>query len=295
MRAFLQISFLTALFGGGYYAMRTIPATNCSFLHYQQMQVTSDGLQYCCSGATYFVDLDQLPFPVTLTLTPDTPPQQGVESHYTLRITDNGGNTFTPSQLAITQTRKLHLLLVDQNLEDYQHIHPEPVGETGDWTFSFTPRTGGTYRAYAQFMPSLTMSEMIAEAKLPVKGEDEPSVIRGMAPFKQDGYIYKLVSSVNPVTAGVRTQLTLSVQRADGGNVVLQPVMDTLAHLVAFDPTRDGVAHLHPTQTGNEKNPTDPQLSFLINFLKPGRFRVWGQVKIDGQERYVPFDVDVQG
>ena len=70
--------------------------------------------------------------------------------------------------------------------------------------------------------------------------------------------------------------------------------MGTLAHLVAFDPTRSGVAHLHPTLTGQERNPTQPQLAFLINFVQPGQYRVWAQVKIDNRERYVPFDVDVR-
>ncbi len=293
MRTTLQIGLLTAFFAGGYFALRAIPASNCNFLHYEQTPVYANGMQFCGSGAAYFVDLDKLPFPVTVKLTPDRAPAQGVESHYTLSLEPVGGEIFRPSQLALTQTRLLHLLLVDANLEDYQHIHPEPVGDTGEWTFAFTPHGGGPYRVYAQFIPSLSMREMIGEAQLSVKGEDEPAVHRGLAPFKDDGYVYNLNSSSKSIAAGADATLTLSVQRADGGKVELQPVMGTLAHLVAFDPTRNGVAHLHPTLTGKETDPTHPELSFVINLAQPGRYRIWGQVKLNDRERYVPFDIQV--
>lgn len=292
MRPWVQIGLLTACFAGGYYALRSIPATNCNFLHYEQTVVTADGLQFCGSGAAYFVDLGQLPFPVTLQLTPDKPPAQGVESHYTLKLVDSDGNAFRPSQLAVSQTKLLHLLLVDPDLEDYQHIHPVPDGDSGEWTFSFTPKGAGVYRAYAQFIPSLSMREMIGEAKLAVAGHDDPAVDRGLAPFKDDGYIYHLAAPA--VRTGGDATLTLTVERADGGKVALQPIMGTLAHLVAFDPTRDGVAHLHPTLTGQETNPTHPSLAFQINFTQAGRYRIWGQVKINDRERYVPFDLEVK-
>ncbi len=288
-----QITLLTALFAGTYVAMRNIPATNCNFLHYEDTVVTADGLQFCGTGSAYFVDLDKLPFPVKVNLSADHAPASGVESHYTLSLETTDGQILRPSQLAESQTRRLHLLVVDANLEDYQHIHPEPVGDSGQWTFAFTPRGAGPYHVYAQFIPSLSMREMIGQTQIQVPGNLAPAVHRGLAPFKDDGYVYSLTTSASPVTAGSGITLTLSVQRADGGKVELQEIMGTLAHLVAFDPVRAGVAHLHPTLTGQERNPSQPQLAFLINFLQPGQYRVWAQVKMDSRERYIPFDVNV--
>jgi hypothetical protein len=289
-----QITLLTAAFAGTYVAMRSIPSSNCNFLHYEQTVITADGLQFCGSGTAYFVDLDKLPFPVTINLSADHPPATGVESHYTLSLETSDGHILRPSELAVSQTRPLHLLVVGANLEDYQHIHPDPVGDSGQWTFPYTPHDAGQYHVYAQFIPSLSMREMIGQTQIDVPGAMGPAVHRGLAPFKDDGYVYTLTTSASPVTAGSGTTLTLAVQRADGGKVALQEIMGTLAHLVAFDPTRSGVAHLHPTLTGQERNPTQPQLAFLINFVQPGQYRVWAQVKIDNRERYVPFDVDVR-
>jgi hypothetical protein len=293
MRTVFHIGLLTALFAGAYFAMRKIPASNCNFLHYEQTVVTADGLQSCGSGAAYFVDLQKLPFPVTVKLAADRAPAPGVESHYTLNLLTSDGQTLRPSELAVSQTRKLHLLVVDASLEDYQHIHPEPDGDTGDWTFSFTPHRPGPYRVYAQFIPSLSMREMIGETQIVVPGDSRPSVHRGLATYKDGDYVFNLTTPGPTLAPGADATLTLSVQRADGGKVQLQPVMGTLAHLVAFDSSRDGVAHLHPTLTGQETNPTHPELSFVINLAQPGHYRIWGQVELDGRELYVPFDIEV--
>lgn len=292
MRPAIQIGLLTACFAGGYYALRSIPASNCNFLHYEQTVTTADGLQFCGSGAAYFVDLEKLPFPVTVNLTSDHPPAPGVETHYTLTL-DNAHGTFRPSELAESQTRKLHLLLVDANLEDYQHIHPEPVGDSGQWTFAFTPHGAGPYRVYAQFIPALSLREMIGETKIIVPGSPTPAAHRGLAPFQDDGFIYSLSTSTPITPLGEDTTLTLTIRRVDDGKVILQPIMGTLAHLVAFDSARDGMAHLHPTLTNHETDPLEPSLAFQINFTQPGHYRIWGQVKINNLERYVPFDLDV--
>ncbi|HTB63627.1 MAG TPA: hypothetical protein VK737_08560 [Opitutales bacterium] len=297
MRVGIQIFLLTAGFAGAYAGLRHIPASNCNFLHYEQTVVSGDGMTYCGSGAAYFVDLQKLPFPVSVTLTADNPPTMGVESHYTLQLVPNGDkqSPFRPSELAVAQTRKLHLLIVDASLEDYQHIHPEPVGDSGDWTFSFTPKRPGPYHVYAQFIPAISMREMIGETTITVPGSPAPAVNRGLTPFTDGDYTFKLSTpSGDTLPVGTDATLTLTVQRKDGGKVQLQPVMDTLAHLVAFDPSRDGVAHLHPTLTGEETNPTQPAVSFVINFTDPGHYRIWGQVALDGQERFVPFDVTVK-
>ncbi len=293
MRTMIHIGLLTALFAGTYVAMRKIPASNCNFLHYEQTVVTADGNQYCGSGAAYFVDLQKLPFPVAVKLTADQAPEPGVAANYTLQLQTSYGETLRPSELAVTQTQKLHLLVVDASLEDYQHIHPVPDGDSGDWTFSFTPKRPGPYHVYAQFIPTLSLREMIGETQIAVPGNSRPAVPRGLAPFKDGDYVFNLNASEEPFEVGTSETLTLSVQRGDGGPVQLQPVMGTLAHLVAFDPTRDGVAHLHPTLTGQETDPTRPTLSFVINFTETGHYRIWAQVKLDGVERYVPFDIDV--
>ena len=71
--------------------------------------------------------------------------------------------------------------------------------------------------------------------------------------------------------------------------------MDAYAHLVAFDETRSGFAHLHPMQSDPLQAPDrmQPALDFKVTIPSAGRYVVWAQVKIAGDERFTPFWFDV--
>jgi hypothetical protein len=292
-RPSLQIILLTVLFAGTYFGLRAIPGTTCTFLHYDQTQVTADGIQFCGSGAAPFVDLSRMPFPITVKLTADRPAAVGEMANYTLSLEAADGKTLRPSELAVTHTQKLHLLLIDPSLEDYQHIHPVPVGDSGEWTFSFAPQRPGAYKLFAEFVPALTLHEVIGETEITAPGAPLPGTIRGLKPYSDGEYIYTLNAPDGGPTPGVDATLTFSVQRKGGGNVTLEPVMGAPAHLAAFDQDLRGYAHLHPAPTGLENDPHRPELSFAFNTSLPGRYRVWAQVQLDGRQRFVPFDLDV--
>jgi len=91
------------------------------------------------------------------------------------------------------------------------------------------------------------------------------------------------------------TDLKLTITRRDGGAVPLEPVMGAFAHLVAFDQTRSGFAHLHPVDTDLSKPPdaTRPALDFKITIPRPGRYVIWAQVGLGGREVFAPFWFEV--
>jgi hypothetical protein len=292
-RVQLQIAFLTVLFAGTYFCLRAIPANTCSFLHCDQVQVTADGVQFCGYGAAPFVDVSRLPFPVTVKLTGDRPAAVGETANYTLSLETPDGQTLRPSELAVTHTQKLHLLLIDPSLEDYQHIHPVPEGDSGEWTFAFAPRLPGTYKIFAEFVPAVSLRQIVGVAEITAPGQPASGVDRGLKPYCDGEYIYSLSVANGPMVAGVDTTLHFMVQRKGGGDVNLQPVMGALAHLAAFDVARNGYAHMHPAAFTQESTSQRPELSFAFNTSEPGRFRVWGQVMLDGRQRFVPFDLEV--
>jgi len=86
-----------------------------------------------------------------------------------------------------------------------------------------------------------------------------------------------------------------TVTKRGGGAVPLEPVMDAFAHLVAFDAARSGFAHLHPMEIDLKQLPDaqHPVLHFKIMIPRPGRYVIWAQVKLAGEERFVPFWFDV--
>jgi hypothetical protein len=197
-------------------------------------------------------------------------------------------------------TRKLHLLIADPSLTDYQHLHPEPTRVPGEWSFTFTPTLGGIYRIFADFTPAATNRSLYANVDLVVAGEQlsTPELAAAMTPSwigQRDAYRLELAPATRQIRAGQATDLKFSVTNTGGGAVGLEPVMDAYAHLVAFDTARSGFAHLHPMDAdpGVAPDSIKPTLSFKITIPAAGRYVIWAQLKINGREKFVPFWFDV--
>src|SRR5205085_7555405 len=107
------------------------------------------------------------------------------------------GKPVAPADLLVAHTRKLHLLIVDPALNDYQHVHPEPAKTLGEWAFAFTPHAGGTYRVFADFTPAATGRGLYASADLIVGSSlDEDRGRRQASPLlrevERDGFRFTL-------------------------------------------------------------------------------------------------------
>jgi hypothetical protein len=222
----------------------------------------------------------------------------------TLTLVTAGGKPIAPEDLLVMHGKKLHLLITDPTLTEYQHVHPEPTRRPGEWSFLFTPRLGGSYRFFADFTPAATARSLYANADLVVEGVlftlgnvegQSPAGIVTAWTAAQGGYRFTLEPASLPVRARQAVDLKFSVKKIDGGVVPLEPVMEAYAHLVAFDVKRSGFAHLHPMETDLSRRPdaTQPTLSFKITIPEAGRYVIWAQVNLAGGEVFVPFWFDV--
>jgi hypothetical protein len=289
-----------------YAALRALPTgTN---LHSGDFRVTGAGaLELCDPANPQFVPVVAARSPVTMTVTP----APGGGNRFSLRLATSTGKPVGPAELLEVHTRKLHLLIVDASLNDYQHVHPEPAATTGEWSFTFEPRPGTDYRVFADFTPIVTGRSLYASAD--VAGNPGPAAAPDathqqpwpgeMWRAERDGHVFQLASAAQPVRAGEAKELTFTVARADGGAAVLEPVMGALAHLVAFDTARSGFAHLHPIAAPGTAAATvvasgpatasGQRLAFKLTIPQPGRYVIWAQVKITGRERFAPFWFEV--
>jgi hypothetical protein len=207
----------------------------------------------------------------------------------------------------VTHTRRLHLLVVDPSLSDYQHLHPEPMRIAGQWAFSFTPRLAGAYRVFADFTPAATGRGLYASVDLKVTGqvsdrspgasrlERKAGAVKDLtySDVERDGIAFTLSTGTQSARAGQPIDLRFSMRRPDGAGIALQPVMGAFAHLVAFDEALSGFAHLHPVEVDLLRQPDSihPVLNFKLTIPRGGRYVVWAQVNVGGQEMFVPFDL----
>jgi hypothetical protein len=272
-----------------------------SDLNHMDFRVTGkNAIEMCDPSNPQFISVIAATSPVALTLKTAAAPTAGREVQVTLRMTTANNKPIAPEDLVVMHTRKLHLLIADSSLTDYQHLHPEPTRVPGEWSFTFTPTLGGIYRIFADFTPAATNRSLYANVDLVVAGEQlsTPELAAAMTPSwigQRDAYRLELAPATRQIRAGQATDLQFSGTNTGGGAVGLEPVMDAYAHLVAFDTARSGFAHLHPMDAdpGVAPDSIKPTLSFKITIPAAGRYVIWAQLKINGREKFVPFWFDV--
>ena len=288
-----QAAVITAAAIGVFILVRELPTgTNLSHMDFRVQG--GNVIEFCDPANPQFLPVVAVRSPVSLSVAADAPARAGADVTASLVLTTFSGKPIAPEDLQVVQTRRIHLLICDPSLDDYQHVHPEPGRRAGEWRFHFRPRYGGAYRLFADFTPVATNRGLYAETELEVSGPGSPVVVGTQAPSWDAAigpYRFALAVSKLPVRVGVPEDLRLTVSRADGGAVPLEPVMDAFAHLVAFDDRRSGFAHIHPAQTDLTRRPdaTHPSFTFRLMIPAPGRYVIWSEVSLEGRETFAPF------
>lgn len=271
-------------------------------LNHMDFRVTAkNSIDFCDPLNPQFIPVVAMVSPVSLLLQGDVTLEAGRESRFTLTLKTARGKTIGPEDLLIAHTKRLHLLIVDPTLTDYQHVHPEPARKSGEWAFAFTPRRSGVYRVFADFTPAATGRGLYASADVAVAPKAPEGGGGGGNGTETSGlnatsdYQFTLSPGAGPIRAGKPADLRFSIVRGDGGVVPLEPVMGAFAHLVAFDEARSGFAHLHPMETDLAQRPDarQPSLNFKITIPREGTYVVWSQVNLEGKETFVPFRFEV--
>lgn len=290
-----SVVVITAVAAGLYLLMRWLPTgTNLSHMDFRVAE--KGAIEFCDPANPQFIPVVAAKSPVSLSLSSDIAPAQRKEIGFTLTMRTASGKPIAPEDLLVAHTRKLHLLIVDPTLQDYQHVHPEPGRRPGEWVFKLTPDRPGTYRVFADFTPAATARGLYASADFNVPGEVARVIRTTNSTVQIPGYNFELAMPAL-FRAGVPTDLKFRIETpgAEKRPVSLQPVMGAFAHLVAFDEARSGFAHLHPNETDLSRPPDalHPELTFKVTIPQPGRYAIWAQVNLDGHEVFAPFWVDV--
>lgn len=211
-----------------------------------------------------------------------------VELSFTLYGED--GHNFGPNDLKTMHEKKLHLLFVRDDMNGFQHLHPEYVN--GSWTVKTNVPEQGKYQMYVDIAPI----------------EEEPSVLRvpltiggdtrnAQAPTQnsdlsaQDGGYKVQLSIAQPVKTKETKQWTFAVTQNGRPVTTLQPYLGAYGHVVELrhnDP--DDFFHVHPV---TENQPTDGKVVFEGSFPVKGRYTLYAQFNINGSVKTFPITVDV--
>jgi len=285
-KKWFKVSGITALFIATFFGLRAIPISECQFLHYEPTENALPGSDEMCSVAPVpFVDVAATPHPVRLEVH-DLRSLESGQMELTFSLLGPDDQFILPHDLAITHTRRIHFMLIDEKLGSYHHLHPEALGDSGDYRVTFVPRSEH-YRYFAEFVPLQTRLLSVADGTLDVDPADviEDSMEVPIA--------FDLRGIDEPLQSNRDHRLRLHLESKDSEKPLpLEETMDAYAHLVGFEETLSGYAHMHPLTVDPEIGQTT-ELEFLFHPTRSGNFRIWVQIKANGEDIFRPFDVKV--
>jgi len=184
----------------------------------------------------------------------------------------NSDDVNSPVPLDVVHEKKIHLIIVSEDLSWFSHIHPEYQSD-GSYTVSETFPHGGTYFLYADYKPSGGMHQVdrlkidVAGEKAEAKKYTESSLSSASDEFtvtlKPDGG--RFVSNQSIHFDGVFTRNGAQFDVNDLNNY-----LEAKGHMVAIHTGTGEYVHLHPEVEGTI-------LHFHTTFEKSGLYRVWLQ------------------
>lgn len=291
-----SIAVLSLLFVVLYFVLRALPDAQCGFLHYEEIVHPDGTVEFCATNHAGFLDLTRLKYPVEMELSLAGEPTLGVAQAVTLELLTSGGMPIAPHDLALTHTKKMHVMVVDPSLQDYHHVHPQADGLNGRYTFEFTPNRAGKYQVFTEIVPLRTRRQVIATGTIEVAGSVSPMQFDRQSHCVVDGIRFDIRGVPERLKTGVDYRFELDVSAEDGGMVVLEEVMGAQGHMVAFDAEGKGFAHMHPMASvvSARSLEVEPELAFLFNVPNSGWYRIFAQIQVAGREVFGHFDLQVE-
>ena len=221
----------------------------------------------------------------------------------------------------------MHLLVVSDDLAEFNHIHPEPQTD-GSYKVTFTFQNGGNFKLYADFTPK-DSPQVVENFMLKVSGNERARVeLKADEKFEKtiDGLKFVMKPDADLV-AGKELMLNFSVfdEKTNKPVTDLEKYLGEYAHFVIISQDLQKFVHAHPmskeehsegshdmskmndaNQKINESKPhthevkTDTkssspsEVSAHTSFPQTGLFKVFAQFQRAGKVITVPFVVNVK-
>ena len=212
------------------------------------------------------------------------------ETELAFKLFGEDGHAFGPSDLKIEHEKKMHLLLVRDDMTRFQHLHPEFVNDL--WIVKAVIADQGVYQMYVDIAP-VEEEASVLRVPITIGGGTQ----NGKAPepntdwSAQDGeYMAKLMIDQPLKTKEVK-QWTFIVTQSGKPVTNLKPYLGAYGHVVELRHTdADDFFHVHPV---TEDQPKDGKVVFEGTFPSKGRYTLYAQFNINGSIKTFPITVDV--
>ena len=173
--------------------------------------------------------------------------------------------------------RELHLIVVRMDVTGFQHVHPARDAD-GTWAITLDLRMAGTWRAFADFVPTGGPGQLTLGVDLHVSGTFTVGTVPTAATPPDPRLAVSFIRRAGTVT--------VTVVR-DGVQIEPEPYLGARGHLVALRAGDLAYLHVHP-QPGD-----GPAVRFMAMLPTAGRYALFFSYQVGGVVHTAATSVDV--
>ncbi|MES2460127.1 MAG: cupredoxin domain-containing protein [Armatimonadota bacterium] len=245
-------------------------------------------------------------------VTSNAPALAGTPTTLNIRIV-NEGTKKTVRDFELTHEKKMHFLMVSEDMAWFSHEHPN-LGKDGVFRLRTTFPRPGRYHLYADATPS-DGDNQILPMTFTVGGTGAPIIAASSTrPLTPDTTLTRRIGDIS-ISVAVQPKvlrqeksaiLTYTLRDAKGRPIRdMEPYLGAMGHLMAIRQDGEEVVHthaLHAVAPGTKKieeggltltsamsTASGPTFSFKIALPTAGIYKIWAQFQRRGQVITVPF------
>lgn len=203
-------------------------------------------------------------------------------------IPKNQDNPSAMVPLDVSHEKKIHLIVVNDALSWFDHIHPEYQAD-GSYVVEETFPHGGRYLVYADYKPTGS-NHQLEKIAVDVDGKSKASVSFTKEKISATSGEYSVVLKPDFKAFLSNQEIHFDGQFSKGGKRYdvnnLQSYLGAKGHMVGIHIQNKTYVHLHP-QVENDV------LHFHATFPEAGMYRAWLQFMADDKIHTVDFTIMV--
>ena len=209
---------------------------------------------------------------------------------FKFKITGLNGKEITDTDLKISHEKKMHFLVIRNDVTTFEHLHPEYVN--GFWNVSAVNLNNGDYNLYVDISPideveSTLKVTAVVGSKTANKLFPKLSV-SGVA--KVGDYAVELLEK--ELEATENHPLNFKVTKNGSGVANIMPYLGAYGHVIMVDHNNsNNFVHAHPS---SEAAPTNSQIAFSTVFPNEGNYTIFAQFNIGGEIKVFPITINVK-
>jgi hypothetical protein len=198
--------------------------------------------------------------------------------------------------------KRYHMFVISQDLEHYDHIHPEQQPD-GAWSIDVTVPRAGHYKLYSDFLPRGGTPQVIARSLVTAGVAGELGTETRLTPDRELSHIADSMSVTlglppGGLIAGREQTLTYRIADAATGAPVtdIEPYLGAWGHSLFISADTNHAVHAHPSEhvrEGRGAKGGGPELTFKATLPESGNYRIWTQIKRRGEVSTAVFTVAV--